>query len=199
MSSKNPNNDNSTGNQPYHPAGGCNYNRAKRQFLEWVKDEAEDRGFNPTIDFSANVLFENDDIIIRTRATHYQYPPYKFKVNDEVRAEIPEFDQSYSVLLVLQSRREFDPSVDDFYPLSLNYYQKVANRDRNSDYPISIDPHDAAVSGHKNSFDRMFPPSGEFEPDMETQRAQQTDQKPSDRVQHLMQVYENVCDTDDEM
>jgi len=141
-------------------SSSSNYVPAKITFLQWLQEEARKRGYNPTLNQQNRVLYERPFIIIRTRASVQQQSPFKFKVNDEINADVSEFQNAYSVVLDLHSPFDFDPSIDDFYPLTLTYYRMSTNRDRNSDYPIGISLEESRVNRCKNSIDHLFPTGG---------------------------------------
>lgn len=139
-------------------SSSSNYVPAKIAFLEWLQEEARKRGYNPDLDRYNRVLYERPFIAVRTRASVQQRSPFKFKVNDEVNADVSSFQNAYSVVLNLHSPFDFDPSLDDFYPLTLTYYRVSTNQDKNGDYPIGIYLDDKRVRSYKNSVDYMFPP-----------------------------------------
>lgn len=140
-------------------SSSSNYVPAKISFMEWLQEEARKRGYDPELDRYNRVLYERPFVAVRTRASVHQHSPFKFKVNDEVNADVSEFQNAYSVVLDLHSPFDFDPSLDDFYPLTLTYYRVTTNRDRNGDYPIGIHLEDKRVNRYKNSVDYLFPPA----------------------------------------
>lgn len=146
-------------------SSSSNYVPAKISFMEWLQKEARKRGYDPKLDRYNRVLYERPFIAVRTRASVQQRSPLKFKVNDEVNADISEFQNAYSVVLDLHSPFEFDPSLDDFYPLTLMYYRVSTNQDKNGDYPIGIYLEDNRVNRYKNSVDYLFPSDdSDFDP-----------------------------------
>lgn len=178
-------------------SSSSNYVPAKIAFLEWLQEEAQDRGYDPELDRYNRVLYERPFIAVRTRASVQQHSPFKFKVNDEVNADVSSFHNAYSVVLNLHSPFDFDPSLDDFYPLTLTYYRVSTNQDKNGDYPIGIYLDDNHVRRNKNSVDYMFPPddlgdgdpvsgSGSDDPgDWRSQMSEQT-QRLNDIARDLM-------------
>lgn len=133
-----------------------NYVPAKIEFLEWLQERARERGYDPKLDRNNQILFERSFTVIRTRGSLRQSSPFKFKVNDEVNTELPNFENAYSVVLDLHSATEFDPDIDDFYPMPLVYYQTRTNEDKNGDYPISIYLGKPRLERCRNSVDVLF-------------------------------------------
>lgn len=140
-------------------SSSSNYVPAKISFLKWLQEEAQERGYDPELDRYNRVLYERPLFAVRTRASVQQRSPFKFKVNDEVNADVSAFQNAYSVVLDLHSPYDFDSSLDDFYPLTLTYYRVSTNQDKNGDYPIGIYLDDKRVNRYKNSVDYLFPPN----------------------------------------
>lgn len=136
-------------------SSSSNHVGAKISFLEWLQREARKRGYDPEFDRDGRFLYEQPFIILRTRASVQQSSPFKFKVNDEVNADVTAFRNAYSVVLDIHSPSDFDPSLNDFYPLTLRHYRESTNQDKNGDYPISISLDDKRW---KNSVNYLFPP-----------------------------------------
>lgn len=141
-------------------SSSSNYTPAKISFLEWLQEEARKRGDDPDLNRYNRVLYEQPFLIVRTRASVQQQSSVKFKVNDEVYADVSVFQNAYSVVLDLHSPFDFDSSIDDFYPLPLTYYRVSTNQDQNGDYPIGIYLDDERVNRFKNSANYLFPPDG---------------------------------------
>jgi len=170
-----------------------NYTLAKLEFLEWLQEEAYERGYDPELDRQNLILFQRPFTVIRTRGSLQQHSPFKFKTNDEVNAKLPNFENAYSVVLDLHSDTQFDPDVDDFYPLPLVYYRTKTNEDKNGDYPISIHLDKPRMERCRNSVEVLFPLAGDegIGADPKDIRDQM-----SDKTRDLNNIFRNLTEGD---
>ncbi|OVE82982.1 hypothetical protein B2G88_18535 [Natronolimnobius baerhuensis] len=168
-----------------------NYVPAKIEFLEWLQERARERGYDPKLDRNNQILFERSFTVIRTRGSLRQSSPFKFKVNDEVNTELPNFENAYSVVLDLHSATEFDPDIDDFYPMPLVYYQTRTNEDKNGDYPISIYLGKPRLERCRNSVDVLFPSEGDEGTGFD--QGDVRDQM-SDKTRDLNQIFRDISE-----
>jgi hypothetical protein len=170
---------------------------AKISYLEWLQEEARKRGYDPEIDYDNRLLYEEPYIILRTRASVHQHSLLKFKVNDEVNADVSAFENTYSIVLDLQSRTDFDPSIDDFYPLTLTYYRAVTDPDRNGDYPIGVELTNPRVKRDKNSVDYLFPPESSrtdaSDSDHGPDDSSGWNDQMSDRTRRLNEIFQDIA------
>ncbi len=130
---------------------------AKVEFLEWLQKRGKERGYSPTIDRSARVLYERPRLLARTRSSVRQGHSVNFKINDEVEYDSKEFDQVFSIILKLSDTREWNPSRDSFYPISIGVLSNWTNGDRNGDYPVTVDLSTDLLKQRKNSLQMLFP------------------------------------------
>lgn len=162
------------------------YWRAKKQFLEWLQEQGEHRGYSSEIDYGAKVILERPRLLARTRASVDQRRYLNFKVNDEVEYENDEFEEVYSIILDLHDGRTWDAERNSFYPLSLRLIDDLANKDINEDHPVTINLSHPGVERQKNRLQTLFPIEEEEEQDPPADRI--TD----DRTQELNDIAKNL-------
>jgi hypothetical protein len=175
----------------YYGVGGLfdtmtDYRRAKIQFLKWLQEQGENRGYSPEVHDGAKCILEQPRLLARTRASVAQRGSLKFKVNDEVEYENDEFKNVYSIILDLRDDRNWDAEWDTFYPLPLRLINNLADEDINGDHPVTIDLSHPSVERQKNRLQTLFPV--EEERDQEPPAERITD----DRVKKLNDIAKNL-------
>lgn len=129
----------------------------KKEALQDLAQRGRTRGYDPQVIAHEQVVRDQNRMIARVRATKWQGSKPRFAVDDEVQADLAGVSSAYTVVLRLRSEGEWDPDLDDFYPIPVSTIRREARR-AGAKQQVQIDLDEFAHC--RNDISRLFPDEG---------------------------------------
>mgnify|MGYP006298251511 CR=1 FL=1 len=130
------------------------YPLEKREALVDLAQRGRARRYDPQVLVQEEVIRDGNRMVARVRATKQQGATPKFAVDDEVRANLTDFSEAYTVVLKLRSDGEWDTDTDDFYPIPVSSIKREA-RQAGAKQQVQINL--GEYTRYRNDISRLFP------------------------------------------